>query len=76
MSTKKKWLLTGGSGASLFGFGICAVVECGFLKHSGANWYVWAGLGTFSLVILMSGLVLLIKAGLMEKELNQAPHDN
>lgn len=69
MTPKKKWLLTGGSGAVLFGFGICAVIECAFLKHEGHFWYVWASLGTVSLAVLISGVVLLIKAGLMEKDI-------
>jgi len=70
MQGKTKWLLTGGTGASLFGFGLCAVVECGFLKYDGALWWHWAGLGTISLVVTMVGLVFLIKAGIMEKELD------
>lgn len=70
MRRKTKWWLTGGAGACLFGFGLCAVVESGFLKHSGTLWWHWAGLGTVSLVITMLGLVLLIKAGIMEKELD------
>lgn len=60
----------GGVGASLFGFGLCAVVESGFLKHSGSEWWHWAGLGTISLIVTVVGLVLLIKAGLMEKDLD------
>lgn len=66
MSPKQKWLVTGGAGALCFGFGICAIVECGFLKHNGAAWTTWAGLGTLSITITMLGLVLLIKAGGME----------
>ena len=72
MSPRSKWLVTGGTGASLFGFGLCAVVESGFLKHSGSgsDWWLWMGLGTLSLIMTIFGLVLLIKAGLMEKELH------
>lgn len=70
MGQRKKWWLMGGAGASLFGFGLCAVVECGFLKHSGAVWWHWASLGTISLGITILGLVLLIKAGVMEKDLD------
>ncbi|MEO0571675.1 MAG: hypothetical protein AAF039_08215 [Bacteroidota bacterium] len=68
MNAKRKWLLMGGAGASLFCFGICAVIESGFLKHSGVKWWYWAGLGTVSLAVTMVGLVLLIKAGVMEKD--------
>ncbi|MEM1259868.1 MAG: hypothetical protein AAGC45_04580 [Bacteroidota bacterium] len=70
MSPKRKWLLVGGAGASLFGFGLCAVVESGFLKHGDSKWWHWAGLGTLSLIVTIIGLVLLIKAGLMEKNLD------
>ena len=70
MSPRKKWLLTGGAGASLFGFGLCAVVESGFLKHGDSEWWEWVGLGTASLIVTIFGLVLLIKAGLMEKALD------
>ncbi len=70
MDQRKKWLLTGGAGASLFGFGLCAVMESGFLKHNGATWWHWASLGTISLVVTILGLVLLIKAGVMEKDLD------
>lgn len=68
MTKRKKWFLTGGAGASLFGFGICAVVESGFLKHSGAEWRAWVTWGTMSLIVTILGLVLLIKAGVMEKD--------
>lgn len=69
MPTKKEWLLTGGVGASLFGLGICTTIECAFLKYDGYEWFIWTGLGTFSLFVLILGIVLLIKAGLMETKL-------
>ena len=70
MTQRQKWLVTGGCGASLFGFGLCATIECGFLKFSGSSWWVWSSLGTASLVVTLTGLVLLIKAGGMEKDIN------
>lgn len=69
MKTKKKWLLTGGLGTTLFGLGICCVIESAFYKHNGAIWYEWAFFGTVSLSILITGVVLLIKAGLLENKL-------
>ena len=71
MSRKRKWLFTGGLGASLFGFGVCAVMESAFLKHSGTLWYVWTVLGTLSLASMVMGIVLLIKAGFMERDMKQ-----
>lgn len=58
----------GGAGATLFGAGLCGCIESGFLKHQpNTAWYEWAGLGTLSLVITLFGLILLIKAGHLEK---------
>ena len=71
MNSKRKWLFTGGLGASLFGLGVCAVLESAFLKHSGALWCVWAVLGTLSLASMVMGIVLLIKAGFMERDMKQ-----
>ena len=68
MSKGRKWLFTGGAGASLLGFGVCAAIECGFLKHDGAPWYFWVIGGTLALCALIAGVVLLIKAGFLEKE--------
>ncbi|NHF60009.1 hypothetical protein FK220_011695 [Flavobacteriaceae bacterium TP-CH-4] len=66
---KKRWLWQGGVGASLFGFGLCAVVESGFLKHSDAPSWKWISLGTLSLCVVLLGLVLLIKAGFLGEQL-------
>ncbi len=65
---RRKWWFLGGTGASLFGFGICCVVESGFLKHGGAPVWKWVLLGTLSLIILITGVVLLIKAGFVGEQ--------
>lgn len=62
MNLKQQWLVRGGIGASLTGFGICAIVECGFLKHEGALALQWVGLGTLSLIFFIAGICLLIDA--------------
>ena len=62
MNAKTQWLLRGGLGAALTGFGICAIVECGFLKHDGAPVIQWAGFGTLSLIVFIAGICLLIDA--------------
>lgn len=59
---KRQWLLRGGFGATLTGFGLCAVVECGFLKHDGLDLWAWVGLGTLSLIAFNAGICLLIDA--------------
>lgn len=71
MKNRTKWLLKGGFGAALFGFGTCCTIESAFYKHSGADWYEWALAGTISLSILISGLVLLIQAGILGNELKK-----
>lgn len=68
---KRKWLIQGGLGACLFGFGLCCLIESGFLKHSGAIWYEWVIAGTISLSIVISGIVLLIKTGFLGEELKR-----
>lgn len=68
---RKKWLFTGGAGASLFGFGLCCLIESGFLKYGNAPWHQWVPAGTASLCIVMIGVVLLLKASSMENQLKQ-----
>ncbi|MEM6864541.1 MAG: hypothetical protein AAF575_05150 [Bacteroidota bacterium] len=72
MSKKGKWLLMGGLGASLLCLGVCGSIESAFLKHSGTPTLQWVLLGTLSLFLLVLGSVLLIKAGLLEKEITTA----
>jgi hypothetical protein len=62
MSAKQQHLIRGGIGASLLGFGWCALIESGFLKHEGAETLVWVAAGTGSLVVSMAGLCILIDA--------------
>lgn len=66
---RRKWLWLGGSGASLVGFGLSASMEVAFYKHEGGETWVWIVLGTLCLITFILGLVLLIKAGLVESKL-------
>ncbi|MEM6894806.1 MAG: hypothetical protein AAGD88_07265 [Bacteroidota bacterium] len=68
---KKKWLLQGGLGASLFGLGLCCTIESAFLKHAGVVWYYWLSAGTISIAVTILGLVLLIKTGNLENQLKK-----
>jgi len=68
---KRAWFLYGTFGALLFGCGLCCMIESGFLKHDGALWYEWVIAGTLSLCITMSGVVLLIKAGVLGQKLKK-----
>ncbi len=71
MTKRRKWLWTGGVGASLLCFGVCGAIESGFLKHQEASWYLWGIGGTLSLFSIVLGVVLLIKAGFIEQDM---PH--
>ncbi len=66
-SRKRKWLLTGGIGTSLVGFGLAAAIEVGFLKHEGEALAVWVPLGTLAITVFILGIVLMIKAGRYEQ---------
>jgi hypothetical protein len=59
---KRKWLIQGGLGSSLTGFGLCCLIEAGFLKHQNEALIIWVGAGTLALVITLSGINLLIGA--------------
>jgi hypothetical protein len=65
MSTKKnklQWLLRGGLGCVLIGFGLCATIESAFLKHESPENSLWIVYGTLSLTIFMAGLNILLSA--------------
>lgn len=59
----------GGCGAVLLGTGVSCAIESGFLKHNSTLWWQWTLAGTGSLVLLISGIVLLIKAAFIERQL-------
>ena len=56
---RKRYWSSGGIGSLLLGSGLSALIECGFLKHSEAPDWQWIAGGTFSLIVLMSGVNLL-----------------
>jgi len=59
---KSKWLLRGGIGSALFGFGLFCLLESGFMKYKDAPYEHWIAAGTVSLIIVLSGLNILIDA--------------
>jgi hypothetical protein len=65
MTTKKakqQYWLFGGLGSLVLGFGLCLLVESGFMKHSDAATWQWVVLGTLSLILIMSGINFLFKS--------------
>ena len=67
---KKRYWIFGGVGTSLLGFGLSALVESGFLKHSGKPNWLWILAGTLSLVIVMTGVNFLFESFRCKQELN------
>lgn len=55
------WLF-GGLGSAVLGFGLSLLVESGFIKHSSRPDWEWVLLGTFSLVLIMSGINFLFRS--------------
>lgn len=56
----RRWFFQGTLGILLTGGGLCGLIECGFLKHGGAETLTWVALGTLSLVVYMTGFILSI----------------
>jgi len=65
MTTKKakrNYWLFGALGSLVLGFGLCLLVESGFIKHSDAPDWHWITLGTLSLILIMSGINFLFQS--------------
>ncbi|RRO20131.1 hypothetical protein [Flavobacteriaceae bacterium 14752] len=60
--TKREYWLFGALGSLVLGFGLCLLVESGFIKHSEAPTWHWIGLGTLSLILIMSGINFLFRS--------------
>jgi len=59
---KKEYWTFGALGSLILGFGLCLLVESGFMKHGETQDWQWIGLGTISLVLIMSGINFLFKS--------------
>lgn len=58
MPLRVKWLLSATVGMMLVGYGLSVLSEAGNLKHSNAPFLRWFLLGTYSLIMVNSGLAL------------------
>ncbi|NQX78638.1 hypothetical protein [Gilvibacter sp.] len=56
-------------GALLLGSGISVALECSQLKHNGADFWLWTLGGTAGIGLVLSGVVLLIRAGIINEQL-------
>jgi hypothetical protein len=71
MKDKMKWWFNGAVGALLFGSGLSIAIECSHIKHSGNDFWLWVIGGTVGIGLALSGVVLLIKAGILEYKMQQ-----
>jgi uncharacterized membrane protein HdeD (DUF308 family) len=67
---QKRYWWFGGIGTALLGFGLSALVESGFLKHSDASTWQWVLAGTLSLVVTMVGVNFLFESFACKQKLN------
>lgn len=58
----KRYWIFGGVGTGLLCFGLSALVESGFLKHSDAPTWQWVLAGTLSLIVVMTGVNFLFES--------------
>ena len=58
----KRFWIFGALGSLILGFGLCLLIESGFLKHNGAENWKWIAQGTLALVCIMSGINFLFKS--------------
>lgn len=56
----RRWFIQGTIGILLLGSGLCMFSEAAFYKHSHPPFWNWVFVGTGSLIVLMSGLVLMV----------------
>lgn len=68
---KRRYWIFGGVGTGLLGFGLSALVESGYLKHSAAPAWQWLVAGTLSLVLIMTGINLLFESFRCKQKLDE-----
>lgn len=71
LTKKQSWWLYGSLGAFLLGSGFSLAAEASHWKHAGQSFWQWTLGGIAGIGLLLSGVVLLIKAGVIERELRQ-----
>lgn len=68
---RRTWWIKGGVGAIMLGTGLSGAIESGFLKNNNEAGLLWILTGTLSLGLVISGVVFLIQAGLIDHELRK-----
>lgn len=71
MSDRLKWWLYGFFGALLFGSGLSIAIECSHIKQQNGDFWLWVTGGTAGIGLALSGVVLLIRAGILEFQMKK-----
>ncbi|MFC4636002.1 hypothetical protein ACFO3O_18985 [Dokdonia ponticola] len=66
---KKQWWLYGSVGALFLGSGLSLISEASHWKHQAVIWCQWVGFGMLGLALTVSGVVFLIKAGVLKERM-------
>lgn len=69
-SKRWQWWFNGAFGAILLGSGFCLALEASHWKHNNESFWIWTIAGIVGIALLLSGIVLLIRAGIIKKELD------
>jgi uncharacterized membrane protein HdeD (DUF308 family) len=69
---QKRYWWFGGLGTAILGFGLSALVESSFLKHSEVEQWQWVAAGTASLILIMTGINFLFESFACKQQLNQS----
>ncbi|MEM1123930.1 MAG: hypothetical protein AAGJ18_26060 [Bacteroidota bacterium] len=56
----KRWFVQGTLGIIIFGAGLCLFGEATIFKWSKPPMWQWVGFGTFSLCVVMAGIILMV----------------
>lgn len=71
MSTRTKWWINGAIGAFLFGSGLALAIEASHWKHQQVDWTQWVFGGTAGIGLALSGVVLLVRAGILRTKMKK-----
>jgi uncharacterized membrane protein HdeD (DUF308 family) len=69
---QKRYWWFGGLGTAILGFGLSALVESSFLKHSEVEQWQWVAAGTASLILIMTGINFLFESFACKQQLNHS----
>lgn len=61
-SYRRQWLIRGGVGAGLTGFGISYLTSVSLLRYDGAPFWNWFSQGTLALIVFIAGICLIVDA--------------